>query len=47
VQAQAQTEKLAETIRATSAKLDKWINFGLGAYALAATAFTVYQGLHK
>ena len=47
VQVHAQTEKLADAIRATSSKLDKWINFGLGAYALAATAFTIYQGLHK
>lgn len=47
VQAQTQAEKQSEAIRATSAKLEKWINFGLGAYALAATAFTIYQGLHK
>lgn len=47
VQLQAQVEKVTAANSETRQKLDKWINFGLGAYALAATAFTVYQGVHK
>lgn len=40
-------EKAAEANAKTAAKLDKWINFGLGAWSLAVTAFAVFQALHK
>jgi len=55
---QAQIEKLWEAVKLaegkalaanleTSRKLDKWINFGMGAWSLAVTAFAIFQALHK
>lgn len=41
-QAQAAKEN-AETAR----KLDKWINFGLGAWSLAVSLFAVFQAFNK
>lgn len=54
----AQAEKLWEAIKAaqaqaakdnaeTARKLDKWINMGIGAWALASTLFVIWQGFHK
>lgn len=38
---------LAAQVSATERKLDKWINFGMGAWALASTIFVIWQGLSK
>lgn len=57
-QQQAQIEKLWEAIKTSEAKalaanqvterkLDKWINFGLGAWSLAVTAFAIFQAISK
>lgn len=57
-QQQVQLEKLWEGLNklrsdtteanhATARKLDKWINFGMGAWSLAVTAFAIFQAFNK
>jgi hypothetical protein len=57
-QQQVQAEKLWEALKTveraaieanhlTRQKLDKWINFGMGAWSLAVTAFAIFQAFHK
>jgi len=54
----AEIEKLWEALKAveraateanhlTRQKLDKWINMGVGAWALASTGFVIFQAFHK
>ena len=38
-------ERQDDRIASVAGKLDRWINMGIGAWALAATAWTVFQGL--
>ena len=57
-QQQVQLEKVWEALKAvertaieanhaTRQKLDKWINFGMGAWSLAVTAFAIFQAFNK
>lgn len=37
----------AADVAAVRAKMDKWINFGVGAWSLAVTLFAIWQALSK
>lgn len=38
--------KAAEATMRVDRKVDKWVNFGIGAWSLAATGFAVWQTIH-